>query len=213
MINKELLNYIEKYVFPIYERNDKSHQLWHILGVIDRSLCIAKDYDVDINMVYVVAVFHDIGCHISRNNHEIESAKILLKDKYIKKLFDKYQIKIIKEAIEDHRASLTCEPRSIYGKIIATADKFLTIEDILKSIHLHTLEKYPNIKWKETNERCYKYLDKKYGKNGYAKIPLPFPPYDNFLKEVRKLLNDKNYFNKELKNVDTKIKKEFKDLV
>lgn len=36
------------------------------------------------------------------------------------------------EAIEDHRASLEYIPRSIYGKIISSADRNTSIEDILK---------------------------------------------------------------------------------
>ena len=39
------------------------------------------------------------------------------------------KLKIIKEAIEDHRASAKNEPRSIYGKIVSTADRNNTVED------------------------------------------------------------------------------------
>lgn len=204
-MNKELKNYIENYIFPEYKKNDASHQMWHISGVIERSLLIAQNYKVNLNMVYTIAAFHDIGNYISRDNHEKESAKIFMKEKKMKFFFNNYQRKVIKEAIEDHRASLKQKHRSIYGKIIATADKFIKIEDILKSIHLFTINNYKNISWDEAVEKCYQYLEKKYGKNGYATIPLPFKPYDKFIKNIEKLLKDKNKLSINLKNVDLKI--------
>lgn len=207
-MNEDLIKYIKIYIFPLYDKNDRSHRLWHITGVIERSLSIAKDYDVNLDMVYTIAAFHDVGNHVSRDSHEIESAKLFLKDKKMKLFFDEDQIQIIKEAIEDHRASLTYEHRNIYGKIIATADKFLTIDDILKSVHLYTLENFPNINWEESLDRCYKYLNNKYGENGYASIPLAFPPYYNFLIEIRKLIKDKGKLNIALKQVDTNIKED-----
>ncbi len=203
-----LLKYIKTNIFPLYERNNKSHQLWHIKGVIERSLIISKDFNVDLNMVYTIAAFHDIGNYISRKNHEIESAKIFMKDKYIKSFFTYYKRKIIKEAIEDHRASLKTEHRSIYGKIIATADRFNKINDLLKSIHLFTLEKNKGISWDEAVEICYEYLETKYGENGYAKIPLKHKSYDKFFISIRKLLKDKDMLSKKLKNVDSKIKED-----
>lgn len=211
-MNNDLIKYIEKYILPLYENYDRSHRLWHITGVIERSLYIAHEYDVDLNMIYTIAAFHDIGTNVCRSNHEIESANIFIKNKKMKTFFSKKQLTIIKEAIEDHRASLEYEPRSIYGKIIATADKFIDVDDVLKSVHLHTIENFPNVMWEEASNKSYQYLNKKYGENDYAKIPLPFPLYDKFLLDVRKLLNDQDAFNTKLKLVDDNLKKEFKEL-
>lgn len=78
-INLELLSYLEKNIFPIYDKF-LSHGKDHIDSVIEQSLLIAKDYDVDINMVYTVACYHDIGLINGRENHEIESGRILFED-------------------------------------------------------------------------------------------------------------------------------------
>lgn len=207
-MNRELVSYIENNIFPLYEKNDKAHQMWHIRGVIDRSLEISKQYDINLDMVYTIAAFHDLGNYINRENHERESAKIFISDTKINSFFNDAQIIVIREAIEDHRASLTNKHRSIYGKIIATADKFITIDDVLKSVHLHTLENFPNVSWEQKVELCYKYLNKKYGENGYARIPLPYLPYEKFLVNIRKLLKNKELLATALFKVDSEIKKE-----
>ena len=211
-MNKKLIDYVETHVFPLYDKNDKSHQMWHINGVIERSLRIARDYDVDMDMVYTIAAFHDIGVHIDRENHEKESALIFVNDPMMPKFFNEAQIKIIKEAIEDHRASATNTPRSIYGKIVATADKLIIIPDILKSIHLYTLENYPDLDWNRAIDTCYKYLYNKYGPNGYAKVPLVSKDYEIFLENVSKLLLDRSLLASELKKVDIEAKNTYEDL-
>ena len=66
MINSEIVKYIEKYVFPMYEKNDVGHGLEHIKYVIDRSMKFAKQLDsINYDMVYVIASYHDVAHHIN----------------------------------------------------------------------------------------------------------------------------------------------------
>ena len=104
-LNNDLKEYIEAEIFPQYDKNEAGHGINHIKTVIDRSLKFAKDYDVDINMVYTIAAYHDLGHHIDRKRHEIISAELFMKDENMKKFFNDEERKIIKEAVEDHRAS------------------------------------------------------------------------------------------------------------
>ena len=127
-LNQELIKYIETQVFPQYSKNEEGHGINHIKTVIERSLKFAKDYNVDINMVYTIATYHDLGHYIDRKKHEIISAELFMKDENMKRFFTDEQRNIIKEAIEDHRASSDHKPRSIYGMIVSTADR--TIIDI-----------------------------------------------------------------------------------
>lgn len=131
-MNNELVKYIENEIFPLYNRNEEGHGINHIKTVIKKSLELAKDYDVDLDMVYTIASYHDLGHYIDRKTHEIISAEIFMKDEKIKEYFTDEQRSIIKEAIEDHRASSNHEPRTIYGKIVSTADR--TIIDIDNTI-------------------------------------------------------------------------------
>ena len=75
-INKKLQEYIENNIFPSYEKNDLGHNLDHIKYVIERSFKFIKEnnLDVDYNMVYVIAAYHDIGHYIDAKNHEKVSA-------------------------------------------------------------------------------------------------------------------------------------------
>lgn len=205
-MKKKLVDYIENNIFPLYSRNDWAHQLWHIEEVIKRSLSLCQNYDVNIDMVYTIAAFHDLGCYLGRENHEETSAQLLEEDLFIRENFSSEEIKTMKEAIVDHRASLEYEPRSIYGKIISTADRFITIEGILRSTHSYTLEFYSNTPWKDQIERSYSYIENKYGKKGYAKIWLPYPEYGKFLKEVSYYLEHKDLFEQKLKEVDGLLK-------
>lgn len=106
MINKDLKAYIENSIFKEYSKNEEAHGLNHIKFVIKRSLDLSKDKDLDINMIYTIAAYHDIGHHIDAKNHEVVSAKLMMEDKKLKEFFNEEELKIIKEAIEDHRASL-----------------------------------------------------------------------------------------------------------
>ena len=58
-MNEELVKYIENEVFPKYDKNEEGHGIKHIKIVIKRSLELAKDYDVNLNMVYTIASYHD----------------------------------------------------------------------------------------------------------------------------------------------------------
>ena len=86
-INIELVKYIESEIFPLYNRNEEGHGINHIKTVIRRSLELAQGYDVNLNMVYVIASYHDLGHYIDRKRHEIISAEMFMKDEKIKKWF------------------------------------------------------------------------------------------------------------------------------
>lgn len=208
-MNLELISYVEKNAFPLYERNDWAHQLWHIKKVIERSLKLALNYPVDLNMVYVIAVFHDIGCFIDRDKHEVISAGIMKQDAYINKAFSKEEIETMYEAIVDHRGSLEYVPRSIYGKIISSADRMTSIEEILRSTHSRTLEFFRDLSWDEMVEDSYCYIKKKYGSGGYAKSYIPNPEFEQFLKDVTVYLEDYELFKEKLKEMDTFLREEY----
>ncbi len=208
-MDRQLVDYVEKNILPLYERNDWAHQLWHIQDVIKKSLELAKNYAVNVDMVYAVAAFHDLGCFISRENHEDVSAELLGKDEFICRCFSASDIQMMQEAIIDHRGSLEYEPRSIYGKIISSADRFTTIEGVLRSTHSYTLEFSPDLSWEEMVQRSYEYIKKKYGKGGYAKSYIPNPDFEKFLVEIEIYLKNRELFEEKLTEVDEFLRKEY----
>ncbi len=198
MINEELEKYIKKKIFPLY-LNNKDHDINHIRYVINRSLKFASSVDdINMNMVYTVASYHDIGDSIDRENHEKVSADILGKDEELRKYFNELEIQIMKEAILDHRASNNNEPRNIYGKIVSSADRNTDVNDILYRTYEYVLKHRGYLKIDEIINRAYKHIEEKFGKNGYAREKIYFKDeeYDSFLDEIELLLRNKDEFYK-----------------
>ena len=199
-INQELVKYIESEIFPLYNRNEEGHGIGHIKTVIKRSLELAKNYDVDLNMVYVIASYHDIGHYIDRKKHEIISAEMFMKDEKIKKWFTTEQINTIKDAIEDHRASSNHEPRTIYGRIVSTADRtIIDIDNTIRRSYSYGKRNYVGLSEEEQIERVYQHLTEKYGENGYAKVYLEDKEFDESIKKLRQALSNKEEFIKRVK--------------
>lgn len=153
-INEELVEYIENEILPLYDRNEEGHGRKHIKTVIRRSIELSKKYDVNLDMIYAIASYHDIGHYIDRKKHEIISAEIFMKDEKVKKWFSEEQRNIIKEAIEDHRASSNHKPRSIYGMIISTADRtIINIDDTIKRAYSYGIKNYPGLSRRRTSRK------------------------------------------------------------
>jgi len=205
-MNEELLRYVENNIFPKYKLNDKGHDINHVKYVIKRSLKFAKECEnINLNMVYAIAAYHDCGCYIDRSNHEIISAQILSSDDILKKYFKEDEIKIMKEAVEDHRASLTSFPRSIYGKIVASADRRTDLSDIIRSTYEFCIKHCSNDSLEKIIKKSLNHLKEKYDINiGYSKNKMYFndPEYDEFLRKLNELICDEEMFSKIYRNVN-----------
>ena len=194
-INENLKEYIERNIFPEYSKNEPAHNIEHIKHVINRSFKFAETVpNINYDMVYVIAAYHDIGHHIDTKRHEIISGEIMSKDENLKKFFTEEELKIIKEAIEDHRASLEHDPRSIYGKIVSTADRNNTVEACLRRSYTYTKKLKPEFTDEEIFEEAYIHIKMKFGVGGYAKFFFKDEEYESFLTEIRELLSDKDKF-------------------
>ena len=200
-IRVEIKTYVKNSILPMYGKFDKAHQVDHANMVIEESLEIAKDHSVNLEMVYVIAAYHDLGLQFGRQNHEKNSGKILEEDQELKKWFNSMQIEIMKAAVEDHRASSKIEPRSIYGMIVAEADRLIHYETILYRTIQFGLKNYPNYSKEEQFERTYQHLVEKYGVTGYLKL---------WLKSQKNLKGLKIIHN-ELENKD-KVKMDFEKI-
>ena len=211
-INKDLQKYIEENVFSEYDKNEKGHNVDHIKYVINRSFELVKENDLDVNldMVYTIASYHDIGHHIDSKTHEIISADIMSKDENLKQFFTDEERQIIKEAIEDHRASAKEDPRSIYGRIVSSADRNNTVEDCLRRTYTYGKKLNPNATDEELFLRAYDVLVNKFGEGGYAKFYFKDSIYEDFLKKLRKLLSNKENYLETQREYIKQLKKENK---
>ena len=201
-LNEKLVEYIEKKIFPLYDRNEFAHGINHIKTVIRRSLELADGYDVDFNIVYTVAAYHDLGHFIDRKRHEIISAEMFMKDENIKRWFADEQRMVIKEAIEDHRASCNHVPRTIYGKIVSTADRTIVdMDNTIKRSYTYGKKNYIGLSEEEQFERVYEHLVEKYGENGYAKVYLVDKEFDEAVSKLRQALENREEFIERVKRV------------
>lgn len=190
-IDALLKEYVYSSIVPQYSEFDKAHNIDHVNEVIENSLEIAMSYDIDIDMVFVIAAYHDVGIKFGRKNHNISSAKIMCEDKMLNNWFDKVQIEIMSEAIQDHRASNDCEPRTIYGKIVSEADRIIDVEKIIFRTMEYGKSHFPQLTDEEQFERTYQHIYDKYGENGYIKLWINIDRNVNGLTKIRELLKDK----------------------
>ena len=196
-INKKLQDYIENNIFPSYKKNDLGHNLDHVKYVIERSLKFAsKVTNINYDMVYTIAAYHDIGHYIDAKNHEKISAEMLLADKNLRNFFAEDEIKIMSEAVYDHRASLEGEPRSIYGKIVSSADRNTLVDVPLKRTYAYRIKHNPTATLNEIIEESRQHIISKYGKEGYATEKMCFEDldYKKFLDDISILANNKVKF-------------------
>jgi uncharacterized protein len=190
-MEKALLQYLYQKVIPIYRHFDQAHQMDHVETVISNALEIATDYEVNRDMVYVIACFHDIGMQFGREHHHITGGQFLFDDPVLPSYFTESERIIMKEAIEDHRASRKDEPRTIYGKIIAEADRDISPEIVMRRTVQFGIKHYPELDFEAHFERAYQHIYEKYGPNGYLNLWLKTKKNQEGLSQIHEILKNK----------------------
>lgn len=191
-VSLDLMEFVETQILPRYAAFDQAHRLGHANQVIRQSLALARKIGADINMAYVTAAYHDLGLEGPRAIHHLTSGKILQADKRLRRWFSEEQIKIMKEAVEDHRASASHAPRSIYGKIVAEADRELEPETVFRRTILYGIDHYPEKTKEEQWERFSEHLKNKYSNTGYIKLWIPGGENEKRLKKIRNIMAQPN---------------------
>lgn len=195
-VNAKLKQYIDEKILPEYELNDGGHNSEHVKYVLKRAFELADGYEINYDILYTCVCFHDVACHIDRDNHEVLSAQRAYEDDFLNGFFSIIEMKKIKEAIEDHRASLEYIPRNIYGKILSSADRKVEVKQYLIASISYAKKKNPEIDKNESIERSYEFAIKKFGKNGYAvnKSYVDDLKYKKFLENIQYLIDNKELF-------------------
>lgn len=189
-INPNIVSYIEREIIPRYDNFDAAHQRDHVTMVIRQSLEIAEHLDADADMVYVIAAYHDTGLCEGRERHHEVSAQIIKADENLRKWFTEEQIQTMADAAEDHRASAKQEPHTIYGRIVAEADRFIDPETIVKRTIQYGLDHYPELSKEQQYDRMMQHFHEKYGRNGYLKLWFPESPNTARLEKLRQMIDN-----------------------
>ena len=190
MIRESLHNYIYREIIPRYADFDKAHREDHALMVIDRALAMGKQYDIDEEMLLTAAACHDLGLSVNRESHHLESGRIIREDKRLSEWFLPGQIETIAQAAEDHRASAKTLPRSIYGRIVAEADRLIVPETIIRRTVQFSLSHYPELDKEGHWRRTLEHLHEKYAEGGYLHLLIPGSPNEAPLKQLREIIKD-----------------------
>lgn len=185
-----LKEYIESEIIPRYDNFDGAHKRDHVRSVIRQSQELSRYYDVNPEILYAAAAYHDLGLCEGREKHHLVSGRIIREDKTLLNWFSVEEIEVIAEAAEDHRASNETPPRSIYGKIIAESDRLIDPETVIRRTVQYGFAHYPQMNREQMWERTLTHLQKKYGYGGYLKLWIPESSNACRLEELRKIIAD-----------------------
>ena len=190
-VSLDLMEFVERNILKRYNAFDAAHNINHAQRVIRGSIKLAQRMGADIDMAYVVAAYHDLGLEVERATHHIESGKILKADRRLDKWFSAQQIEIMRQAVEDHRASASRAPRNIYGKIVAEADRDLEPMSVIRRTIQFGLAHYPEKTKEEHWDRFVEHLQQKYSSAGYIKLWISGSDNEQNLRELRRIINDR----------------------
>ncbi|MBQ9309740.1 MAG: HD domain-containing protein [Bacteroidales bacterium] len=190
-----LHEYIEAEIIPRYGHFDDAHKTDHVRTVIEQSLMLADKVDargegepLNRDMVYAIAAYHDTGLCEGRKTHHLVSGRIIRSDEKLRLWFTPEQIEIMARAAEDHRASSDHEPRSIYGRIVAEADRIIDAQTIVRRTIQYGLSHYPELDREGHWQRMCEHLKEKYDYGGYLKLWIEESPNAARLEEFRQNL-------------------------
>lgn len=185
-------HYLETEIIPRYETFDKAHRTEHVRQVIAESLKLASYYVVDERMVYAVAAYHDIGLCEGREHHHLVSGRMMRADSRLREWFSEEEIEVMAQAVEDHRASNVHAPRSIYGRIVAEADRLIEPMQILRRTVQYGLSHYPELSKDLHYSRYCEHLHEKYAEGGYLKLWIPESENAAQLRALRRIIADES---------------------
>ena len=196
---KDIRNDIEAYVFdvivPLYKGFDSAHREDHALTVISQAMHLLDRMpegfaEVDREMLLVAAACHDLGLVNGRERHHLDSGEIIRSNAKLKEWFSEEQIETIAQAAEDHRASGKSAPRSIYGMLVAEADRVIDGETIIRRTIQFGINNYPEFDREAHIRRAVEHLREKYGRGGYLKLWIPWSDNAARLSELQDIIAD-----------------------
>ena len=192
---EEIRVFLEREIVPLYDNFDAGHGRDHVHTVMSQSLSLASHYpEVDTCLLLTAAAYHDLGLAFGRDEHHIHSARIVRDDQRLRQWFNEEEINIIAEAAEDHRASSGHEPRTIYGRIVAEADRIIDSETIVRRALQYGMSHEPGLDREAQYRRLMDHMLEKYAEGGYLKLWIPYGDNARRLKEFRQTLADEQAF-------------------
>lgn len=186
-----LKQYIEQEILPRYDHFDSAHRRDHAEQVMRESVRLAALHGAREELAYTIAAYHDTGLVAGRELHHIHSGEILRADQRLREWFTEEEIALMAEAAEDHRASSDHAPRTLYGQIVAEADRTIEPLMILRRTVQYGLTHYPSLTREEHYNRFLGHLLEKYAEGGYLRLWIADPEKEQRLGELRAQIRDR----------------------
>ena len=198
----EIMAFVEREIIPRYDGFDAGHGRDHVRTVISQAMSLAQYYpEVDCCILLVAAAYHDLGLAFGREQHHTHSARIVREDERLRQWFNTDEINTIADAAEDHRASSGHEPRTIYGRIVAEADRIIDSETIVRRALQYGMKHEPGLDREGQYTRLMEHMQEKYAEGGYLKLWIPHGENARRLAEFRQLLTDEQAFRQLFDNI------------
>lgn len=195
-MNLEIMEFVERNILPRYNDFGSSHDIRHVQSVIRESLVLARRLGADEDMAYIVAAYHDLGMSGPRAIHHLTGGKILMADTRLRKWFTPEQLRIMKEAVEDHRATASHSPRNVYGRIVAEADRELEPSLVMTRTIQYGFEHYPEMDKEGHWQRFCQHMQNKYSEQGYIHLWIDNSPNKERLRQLRAIIADETELRK-----------------
>lgn len=205
----DLKEYIHEEIVPKYAGFDPAHREDHALAVISQAMELldrmpewiesqkasghdVSQWDVPVSrdILLAAAACHDLGLVNGRENHHLDSGKIIRSDERLREWFSPEETETIAQAAEDHRASGKSAPRTIYGMLVAEADRVIDGETIIRRTIQFGFKHYPELDRNGHIERAVSHLREKYGRGGYLKLWIPWSNNAERLAELQETIAD-----------------------
>ena len=216
-MSDELHRYVYDELVPRYASFDQAHREDHALTVISQAMSLADGLScwlsenpdvgdiwrvpVDKDVLLVAAACHDLGLVNGRERHHLDSGIIIRADRRLRQWFDEAQIELIAQAAEDHRASGKSAPRSIYGMLVAEADRVIEGDTIIRRTIQYGLKNYPDLDREGHVVRAIGHLREKYGRGGYLKLWIPWSDNAMRLSRLQDIIADDTSVRQEVERI------------
>lgn len=214
-----------EYVLSEYDKNDPAHLRQHAIDVVCHADEIIRTYPDKLEdhrtAIIVAALLHDVACHVNRDLHHILGAlavedilidygiRVVAEAQYecsdaadgeVITCLTRYDVRRIKFAILEHRASWKHKRHDVVSDVVAAADrgKLNILNDMRRAVLYRTapvndtrLLSLDSTKIKIIDESIV-FMKDKYGDGGYAYTTLPnhtLLMYANELANIKDMLD------------------------
>lgn len=126
---KELFKGIS-YFESFYMLHDEVHNIYHVIDVTMRALCMNKKLNLNIprDQIIIAGLAHDMFSVVNREQHHVGAYNWVMRHRRSKRLFGYYKFRridysTIAHAVLEHRASYRGKYTSLLSELISAADR------------------------------------------------------------------------------------------